>query len=124
MALSREELTDVLHPGERVVGCVSADGVFAANRDIFPNDPHVLLTDQRVAFLSRKGMFKKRTAEDASWSHADLTSRMNLSEGSALGPFMYLLTLFTHDGETVTAGFKDERDREAYKALVQQALGG
>ena len=49
-------------------------------------------------------------------------ARLNSSEGSALGPFMYFVTLFTHDDESVSAAFKSPDDREAYKALVVGAL--
>jgi hypothetical protein len=35
---------------------------------------------------------------------------------------MYFLTLFTQDGETVSAAFKNPDDRDAYKGLVVEVL--
>lgn len=66
---------------------------------------------------------KKRIDEDVSWPLDSFTARLNTSEGSALGPFMYFVTLFTHDGETVSAAFKSANDRDSYKELVSEALG-
>ena len=47
---------------------------------------------------------------------------MNSNEGSALGPFLYLLTLFTNGGETVSAGFKTAGQRDDFKEMVNQAF--
>jgi hypothetical protein len=121
-SLAAEELTDVLRDDERPLACVSADGVHAGDHAFFPSNPHVLITDQRIVFLSRKGMMKKRVEQNVAWSLSSFTSRVNTSEGTALGPFMYFVTLFTSDGETVSAAFKNSRDRDAYKGLVVEAL--
>lgn len=123
MAIGLGELATVLRDGESVIGCVPAGGVYAEHHNFSPSQPHVLITDQRIGFLSRRGMMKKRAEEDASWPLGAFTERLNTSEGTALGPFMYFITLFTHDGETVSAAFKSTRDRDAYKALVLEAFG-
>lgn len=117
-----EELSSVLRDGERVLACVPAGGVHAGNHDFFPTSPHVLITDRRIAFLSRKGMMKKRMEENVSWPLTSLTSRLNLNEGTALGPFMHFVTLFAKDGETVSAAFRSPGDRDSFKDLVVEAL--
>jgi hypothetical protein len=81
-----------------------------------------LITDQRICFLSQKGMIKKRLEQQVSWPLAGFTSRINTSEGTALGPFMYFTTLFAQDGETVSAAFKDRAERDSYESLVSNAL--
>lgn len=122
MAIDEGALTAVVEDGEGVVACVAAGGVFAANHNFIPVDPHVLITNRRLAFLSRKGMLKKRFTEDASWPLGGFTPRLNTNEGTALGPFMYFLTLFAQDGETVSAAFNSDGDRDAYRALLLQAF--
>lgn len=116
--MTEAELSGVLQPGERVLAVRSAGGVHASEHDFHPANPHVLITDRRLCFVSKRGMMKKKVELDASWPLGDFTSRLNFSEGTALGPFMHFLTLFTQSGETVSAAFMTEREREEYKEQV------
>jgi hypothetical protein len=117
------ELDGLLNAGERLIGGVPAQGFFASGRVLYPSNPQMILTDQRLVLLSRRGAFKKRLKEDSAWSLDDFTERLNSNEGTALGPFLYVLTLFTVSGETVSAGFRSDQDREQYKSYVVEALG-
>lgn len=116
------ELWPLLRAGEEVTACVAADGVFASGHEFSPASPHVLITNQRICLVSRRGMVKRRFEEDVSWPLTSFTSRINSSEGTALGAFMHVVTLFTQDGESVSAGFKNPSDSEAYKGVAVAAL--
>lgn len=117
------ELAAVLEPGEQLIGCMPVDGFHASKHNFFPTSPHVALTDRRLILLSRRGVMKKRFDKEASWPMSGFRDRMNTNEGTALGPFMYFLTLFTQDDETVSAAFKQPRDREEYRDYVVPAVG-
>ncbi len=117
-----EDLGQTLRPDEQFIACIPADGVHAGKRDLHATNPHVLVTNRRIAFLSHRGMLKKRFEEDASWSLQSFSGRVNSNEGTALGPFMHFLTLFTLDEETVSAAFKSAGDRETYKGIVARAI--
>lgn len=117
------ELTGLLQSGEELVGGMPAQGFFSSGRVLYPTNPQMVLTDRRLVLFSRRGTFKKRLQEDAAWPLDDFTERLNSSEGTALGPFLYVLTLFTVGGETVSAGFRTDNDREQYKSYVVAALG-
>lgn len=117
------EMSAALRDGERLIACVAADGFHASKHSLYPSNPHVAITGQRIVLFSRKGMMKKRLDEEASWPLAAFTERINSNEGRALGPFLYVLTLFTKEDETVSTGFRSSRDREAFKEMIVAALG-
>jgi hypothetical protein len=116
------ELLGLLRPSEQLVGGMPAQGFFSSGRVLYPSSPQMVLTDQRLILFSRRGAFKKRLQEDSAWALDEFTERLNSSEGTALGPFLYVLTLFTFDGEMVSAGFRADHDREQYKSYVVTAL--
>jgi len=119
---SRTEYEGALDPGERLVGVMSVDGFFASAHSLFPSSPAVAFTDRRYVLFSKRGALKKRVVVDASWPLAEFPGRVNSNEGTALGPYLYVLTLFTDRDESVSAGFKREKDRESFKALVVAAF--
>ena len=104
MTTDLNEFSSVLRPGEQLYFCVRIDGFFAGEHAVF-GESHVGMSNQRYIVFAKRGMMKKRYEEAASWPLSDFTSRLNSSEGSALGPFLYLLTIFTHSEEMVAAGF-------------------
>jgi hypothetical protein len=116
------ELTGLLGPGEELIGGMPAQGFLATKRVLYPSNPQVVVTDRRIILLSRKGVFSKRLKEESSWHLDEFIDRMNSSEGSALGSFMYVMTLFTSDEGMVAFGFKRVDDRERYKSLLIAAF--
>ena len=122
-SVPESELNVALRQGEHLIACVAADGFFASKHGSPPSNPHVAVTEQRIVLFSRRGVMKKRLDEEVSWPLTAFTERINSNEGTALGPFLYILTLFTKDGETVSTAFKRPRDREAFKETVVAALG-
>lgn len=74
--------------GEGVEVRVPVAGFHASNHNVFGVAEVVLTTDRYVA-MSQRGTFKKRYEEEASWPLAGFTERLNSSEGTALGPFLY-----------------------------------
>jgi hypothetical protein len=65
----------------------------------------------------------KRLSEEASWPLTRFTERLNSNQGTALGPFLYFVSLFVDDEETVSTGFRSAQDREEFKSMVAAALG-
>jgi hypothetical protein len=125
MSIPQAEMSAILRSGETVLTCMEAGGIHASEHDIpYPTKPHVLVTNQRIAFASKRGLMKKRFEEDVSWPLTSFTERLNSSEGAALGPFMYFLSLFARNGETVSVAFKSTRERDEYKQHVMNALNG
>ena len=118
-----DELSAALRQGEYLIGCVAADGFHASEHDLSPSNPHVAVTEQRIVLFSRRGIMKKRLDEEVSWPLSIFTDFINFNEGTALGPFLYFVTLFTVDNETVSTAFKSPRDREAFKDIVDAAFG-
>jgi len=118
-----DELTAALRQGEYLFGCVAADGFHASEHYLSPSKPHVAVTEQRIVLFSRRGIREKRLNEEMSWPLAIFTDFINFNEGTALGPFLYFVTLFTVDNETVSTAFKNRRDREAFKDMVDAAFG-
>lgn len=106
-----------------MLSSVPANGFFASKHSGSSQQWHIVITDRRFIALAKRGMMKKRLDEVASWPLTSFTERINTSQGSALGSFMYVLTLFPQDGETVSAGFKSSRDCEAFRQEVINALG-
>lgn len=111
-----------LLPGEQMFACVAVDGFFASERSMVLASPHVGLSNQRYIIYTKRGMMKKRYAEAGSWPLIEFTPRMSSNEGSALGPFLYMLTLFTNGDETVSAGFKTAGQRDDFKETVNRAF--
>lgn len=109
--------------GERVSAAVAADGYFASQHANAAPEPYVVITNQRLIVYTQRGVMKKRLEEVASWPLRRFTERINTSEGSALGSFMHVLTLFVDDGETVSTGFKTAQRCEEFKQTVVTALG-
>lgn len=99
------------------------DGFHASDHNLLPTSPRVVITDQRFVLFSRRGTLRKRYVEDASCPLAAFTERINSNEGTALGPFMYFLTLFTRSGETVSSAFRVEDQREQFKSMAAEAIG-
>src|SRR5437879_28190 len=93
-----------LGPSEHVLVHVPVDGFFASEHNVLAAS-HVVMTNRRYIVFAERGVLRKRYEEAASWGLGDFTPRMNSNQGAALGPFLYLLTLFTQGGETVSAGF-------------------
>lgn len=119
----QDEIQAALQPGERVVVNVTVDGFHASEHNLFPSSPRVVITDQRFALFSKRGTLRKRYSEDASWPLSTFTERINSNAGTALGPFMYFLTLFTQGGETVSSAFRSEVQREQFKHMAGEAIG-
>lgn len=112
-----------LQAGEQVLCSVPADGFFAGNHSGSSPKWHIVVTDRRFIAYAKRGTIKKRLDEVASWPLTVFTERINTSQGSALGSFMHVVTLFVNDGETVSTGFKGSNDCEAFKQEVVNALG-
>ncbi|TFV89804.1 hypothetical protein [Blastococcus sp. CT_GayMR16] len=121
--LPGSDLSVDLQAGERVLSSVPADGYFASQHAASAPKPHVVITGRRFIVLTRRGMMKQRLDEVASWPLSSFTERINTSEGSALGSFMHVLTLFANDGETVSTGFTSQRACDEFKHEVVDALG-
>jgi hypothetical protein len=117
-----QQLGLVLEAHERVVAAVRADGFFASEHNVPFSANHVALSDKRLVVLSERGMLKKRLTIEASWPLQGFTTRINSNEGTALGPFLHFLTLFTTGEETVSTAFRQSADRDAFKELVVKAL--
>lgn len=116
------DLSVDLHPGERLLSSVAADGYFASQHVTSAPKPHVVITDRRFIVFTRRGIVKQRLDEVASWPLTGFSGRINTSEGSALGSLMYVLTPFTDDGETVSTGFKSRPACDEFKREVVTAL--
>jgi hypothetical protein len=100
---------------------VAVAGFHASNHNV-SDVSEVVLTGERYVGVAVRGTFKKRSEEVVSWPYQSFTSRVNSSEGEALGPFLHFLTLFAEDGETVSAAFRTEQDRDHFKATVVPIL--
>jgi hypothetical protein len=111
-----------LRSGERLFVCVPIDFFHASARTVFLSSGHVGLTNQRYVVFTKRGMMKKRFEEADSWELSDFTSRLNSSEGPIQGDHWCLLTMFTKDEETVSAGFKTIQRRDDFKEMVNQAF--
>lgn len=120
--MAGNDLDEILNPSERVLTRVPVAGFHASKRDTF-GVTEVVLTDSRYLALSQRGMLRKRSELAAAWSHTGFTERINTSEGAALGPYLHLLTLFTADGETVSAGFRTPGECENFKMQAAGAVG-
>jgi hypothetical protein len=122
-SLPPSELTGLLSSGESLIACVAVDGFHASRHSRQALNPHVAVTDQRIILFSRRGMMTKRLSEEASWPLTRFTERLNSNEGKALGPFLFFVSLFVDDEETVSTGFRSRQDREEFKKVVVSALG-
>lgn len=69
-----------------------------------------------------RGSLRKRSEEVASWRHTNFTKRINSNEGTALGPFLYFVSLFTKDDDVLSAGFATTAERDAFKNEVSEAI--
>lgn len=116
-------LTVDLQAGEKVLSSVPADGFYASNHSGSSAKWHIVITDRRFIAYAKRGAMKKHLDAVASWPLTVFTERINTSQGSALGSFMHVLTLFARDGETISTGFKASRECEAFKQEVVNALG-
>lgn len=112
-----------LENGERIAASKAADGYFASKHGQPAPEPYVVITNQRFIVYSHRGVMKKRLHEITSWPLSKFTERLNTSQGTALGSFMHVLTLFADDGETVSTGFKSSGDCEQFKEMVVDSLG-
>lgn len=110
-----------LRTGEELLSCTPIDGFFASEHPIAGSAVYVGLTTDRYIVYTAGGVLQKRYEEAASWQLSVFTSRLNSNEGAALGPFLYLLTLFTDRGETVSAGFRSAAARDRFKRAVTDA---
>lgn len=120
---AEDEAQALVGPSERVAVSVIVDGFYASEHALSPSSPLVVITDRRFIVFSKRGTIRKRYTEDASWPLSVFTKRINSNEGTALGPFMYFLTLFTEGGETVSSAFRTEQQRDDFKYVAAQALG-
>ena len=111
-----------MQAGEGLIACVVADG-FHASKHSSAFSPHIAVTDRRIILLSRRGVMAKRLNEEASWPLTIFTERLNSNEGKALGPFLYFVSLFTDNDETISTGFRSRQDREEFKQMIVTALG-
>lgn len=121
MTIDLREFDVTLRPGERLYVAVPIDGFFASAHSV-PVSNCVGLSNQRYVVYAKRGMMKKRFEEIVSWPLSDFTPRLNSSEGSALGPFLYVLTLFTNSDETVSAGFRTAKQRDEFTEMVNRAF--
>lgn len=121
--VGQDEIAAALPSGERVVVNVRIDGFHASKHNLLPSSPRVVITDRRFLLFSKRGALRRRYTEDASWPLSFFTPRINSNEGTALGPFMYFLTLFTQSGETVSSAFRAEQERDRFKYLAGEAIG-
>jgi hypothetical protein len=110
-----------LRSGERLFVCVPIDGFLASRHSVLA-PTFVGLSNQRYVVYAKRGVMKKRYEEMASWPLTDFTSRMNSNEGSALGSYLYFLTLFTNTDEKVSAGFDSSAQRDDFMEKVQQTF--
>lgn len=122
-SLPQSEVEGFLRPGESLITCVAVDGFHASRHNRYASSPHVAVTDQRIILFSHRGVMTKRLSEEASWPLTKFTERLNSNEGKSLGPFLYFVSLFVDDGETVSTGFRSRQDREDFKKVVVMALG-
>lgn len=122
--VTNNEYAALLESGESLIGLVPTDGFFASETSVFERTPTVGFTNQRYIAFGTQGMLKKRPRIVASWPLSKFTSRVNSSEGDALGTYLNLLTFFMDDGEFVSAGFKREAGRQQLRSLVEEAFGG
>lgn len=116
------DLAGILEADEQLLVRVSVAG-FHASEQGASGVCEVVLTDRRYLALAQRGMLKKRTELVAAWPHQRFTERINTSEGSALGPYLHLLTLFTTDEATVSAGFRSSSECERFKMAAANAVG-
>ena len=112
-----------LDEGERSQASGSADGYFASKHTSLAPKPYFVITDRRLIIFTRAGFTKKHLRAVAAWPLTAFTERLNTSQGSALGSYQHVLTLFTQDGETVSVGFKAANGCETFKAAIVNALG-
>ena len=70
---------------------------------------------KELKLMGLEGSFLKRFELEAEWPLTAFIDRTNASEGTALGPFMYFVTLFTHDDEAVSSAFKFARQRDDFR---------
>ncbi len=118
------EFVAALSPGEHIIGLVPIDGIHWVHASFFGSSPQVAVTNHRLVLLGRRGGRKKPYEIESSWPLTSFQARSNSSEGRALGPFLHVLALFTTDDEILAIGFKRANDRDAFKAVVHEAIGG
>jgi hypothetical protein len=117
-----EEIHASLRLKEQVQDWSDLDGFFASRHSLTPSSPRVVLTNQRLLLFSQRGTFRKRFQLEAEWALTSFLDRINTSQGTALGPFMYFVTLFTHDDETVSSAFKFARQRDDFRLSCAGAV--
>jgi hypothetical protein len=115
LGMDGEEINASLRPTEHVQTWADVDAFFASKHSLSPSSPRVVLTNQRFLLFSQRGTFRKRFQLEPEWPLTAFGDRINASEGTALGPFMYFVTLFTHDDETVSSAFKSARQRDDFR---------
>jgi len=116
------DLGGVIDADEQVLARVPVPGFYASKQNA-SGVSEVVLTNRRYLAIAQRGMLKKRAELAAAWPYQRFTERINTSEGSALGPYLHLLTLFTTDDETVSAGFRNSGECESFKMTAAQAVG-
>lgn len=115
------DLAGIVDADEQLLARVPVAGFHASEQNA-SGVSEVVLTDRRYLALAQRGMLKKRTELVAAWPHQRFTERINTSEGSALGPYLHLLTLFTTGDETVSAGFRSSSECERFKIAAANAV--
>lgn len=83
----------------------------------------VVLTQDRYVAMSQRGVIRKHLEQAASWDLTEFIDRLNRNEGTALGPHLFFVTLFTKSDETVSAAFRSENERDEFAQLVGLAIG-
>jgi hypothetical protein len=102
---------------------VDVDGFHASRHGSLHSIGAVGLTTTDYVALKVTGVFKKRVEPAASWPLAQFTDRVNRSEGTALGPFMYFVTFFTPgEEETVSAAFRSPAARDDFALTASRAI--
>lgn len=115
-------IQDALDPDEHIVVDVDVDGFHASDHIVPAASRRVIISNRRFVVVGKRGMFKARYHVEANWPLAEFTERINSNEGTALGPFMYFLTLFTERGETVSSAFSSEQRRDEFKFAAAEAI--
>lgn len=120
--MADSDLAGIIDADEQLLARVPVAGFFASKQNV-SGVSEVVLTNRRYLAVAQRGMLKKRTELVATWPHQRFTERINTSEGTALGPYLHLLTLFTTDDETVSAGFRSSGECENFKMAAANAVG-
>lgn len=101
---------------------VPVQGFHASAHDVY-DIREVVVTRDRYVAVAQRGLVRRHLEEAASWTLIEFTDRLNRNEGTALGPHLFFVTLFTKSDETVSAAFRNERERDEFAQLVGLAIG-